>query len=329
LATLLNMGPSPHIRTSETVESVMYDVIIALLPALFVAVYIFGIRALVLVVISVLACMGTEYVCARIMGQKPTILDGSAIITGILLAYVLPVTISIPTVIAGAIVAIGLGKMAFGGLGSNFFNPALIGRAFIQASWASAITNFSGISRAAGTFRYDVMMADGMAGPTVLTAMKSGQSLGAAIIKNGNPYLQAFLGKMGGCLGEVSVLAILAGGLYLIWRKQIDWKIPVITIGTVFVLTWIMGANPLLHILSGGLFLGAFFMATDMVTRPVTSLGRIIYAVMLGGLIALIRIKGGYPEGTCYAILIMNGISPLIEKYTGPKKFGEVKASGK
>jgi len=329
LANLLNMGPSPHIRTSETVETVMYDVVIALLPALFAAVYVFGFRALLLTVISVAACMATEYGCALLMKDKPSVWDGSAIITGMLLAFVLPVTISIPTVIAGAVVAIGLGKMVFGGLGSNIFNPALIGRAFIQASWAAAITDFSGISRAAGTFRYDVMMADGVAGPTILTAMKSGASLNSAIIKAGNPYLQAFLGKMGGCIGEVSVLAILVGGLYLIYKKQIDWKIPVLTIGTVFLLTWLMGANPVLHILSGGLFLGAFFMATDMVTRPVTNLGRIIYSVLLGALIALIRIKGGYPEGTAYAILIMNGLTPMIEKYTGPKKFGEVKASGK
>jgi electron transport complex protein RnfD len=307
----------------------MYDVVIALLPALFVAVYIFGIRALVLVIVSVLSCMATEYICAKVTGVKPTILDGSAIITGILLAFVLPVTISIPTVIEGAIVAIGLGKMVFGGLGNNIFNPALIGRAFIQASWAAAITDFSGISKLAGTFRYDVMTVDGMAGATVLTAMKTGTSLNSAIIKDGNLYLQAFLGKMGGCIGEVSTLAILIGGLYLIYKKQIDWKIPVLTIATVFALTWALGGNPFMHILSGGLFLGAFFMATDMVTRPVTNVGRIIYAVMLGGLISLIRMKGGYPEGTAYAILIMNGLSPLIEKYTGPKKFGEVKAIGK
>ncbi|MDR3258975.1 MAG: RnfABCDGE type electron transport complex subunit D [Fusobacteriaceae bacterium] len=342
MANLLNMGPSPHIRTSETIEEVMYDVVIALLPALFVAIYVFGVRALVLVVVSVLTCLATEYVCSKLLGKKPTILDGSAIITGILFAFVLPITISIPTVIAGAVVSISLGKMVFGGLGFNVFNPALVGRAFVQASWAAAITNFSGIHKIAGVFRYDVLVSSVpdkagnavyLAGPTVLTAMKSGldvEHLTTAIInQGGNPYLQAFLGKMGGCIGEVSSLAILLGGLYLIYKKQIDFKIPVITIGTVFLLTWAMGANPLMHIFSGGLFLGAFFMATDMVTRPVTCLGRVIYSIMLGGLISLIRIKGGYPEGTAYAILIMNGITPLIERYTGPKKFGEVKANEK
>ena len=181
------------------------------------------------------------------------------------------------------------------------------------------------------------MTTDAAAGATALTVMKAGRPIHDAFMSTGfpllnvqgYPILQAFLGRMSGCIGEISALALLIGGIYLIYRKQIDWKVPAITIGIVFVLTWIMGGNPFMHIFSGGLFLGAFFMATDMVTTPFTSKGRIVFAVMLGCLISLIRMKGGYPEGTAYAILIMNGLTPLINKYTGPKKFGEVKTNEK
>ena len=204
--------------------------------------------------------------------------------------------------------------MVFGGLGHNVFNPALVGRAFVQASWPVAITTFA---------------LDGKGGATVLDAMKRGISLDNSLIATGNPYVQAFIGKMGGCIGEVSALALLIGGVYLIYKKQIDWKVPVIIIGTVFVLTWAMGGDPIMHILSGGLFLGAFFMATDMVTSPYTTKGKIIFAFFLGLLISLIRMKGGYPEGVAYSILIMNGFVPLINRYTKTKKFGEVKANEK
>ena len=204
--------------------------------------------------------------------------------------------------------------MVYGGLGHNIFNPALIGRAFVQASWPVAIT----------TFAYD-----GKAGATVLDAMKRGIPLSDALIENSNQYIDAFLGQMGGCLGETSSLALLIGGAYLIYKKHIDWKVPAVMIGTVFVLTWAMGANPFMQILSGGLFLGAFFMATDMVTSPITGKGRVIFALGIGILVSLIRMKGGYPEGTAYAILIMNGVVPLIDRYIRPKKFGGVSKNGK
>lgn len=305
------MGPSPHIRTSETVDKVMYDVIISLIPALLMAVYVFGTRAIIVTAVSVAACIATEYVCQKIMKQDITVFDGSAIITGILLAFVVPPYMNLIYVVIGGIVSILLGKMLFGGLGHNVFNPALVGRAFIQASWPVAIT----------TFNYD-----GQGGATVLDAMKRGIPLVDALLEQGtNPYMQAFIGKMGGCLGETSAVAILLGGAYLIYKKQIDWKVPVITIVTVFVLTMLMGQDPLMHILSGGLFLGAFYMATDMVTGPQTSKGRVIFALLLGVLISVIRVKGGYPEGTAYAILIMNGVVPILNKYIIPKKFGAVK----
>ena len=314
MTNILKMGPSPHIRTSETVEKVMYDVIISLIPAFLFAVYVFGIRAFIVTAVSILSCMVTEYLCEKVMGKEPTIFDGSAIITGILFSFVIPVIMPLQYVVIGCIVSIGLGKMVFGGLGHNVFNPALVGRAFIQASWPVAIT----------TFAYD-----GKAGATVLDAMKRGISLDSALLESGNQYVQAFIGRMGGCLGETSALAILIGGAYLIYKKQIDWKVPAIIIATVFVLTWAMGGDPLMHILSGGLFLGAFYMATDMVTSPHTPKGKIIYSLLLGLLISMIRMKGGYPEGVAYSILIMNGVVPLINRYTKPKKFGEVKAHEK
>lgn len=312
MSKVYNMGPSPHIRTAETVDKVMYDVIIALVPALLMAVYVFKTRALIVTAVSVIFCMLTELVFNKIRKVECTLHDGSAIVTGLLFAFVIPVEMSLQYVAIGAVVSIALGKMLFGGLGQNVFNPALVGRAFVQASWPVAITSFT---------------LDGMAGATMLDAMKRG--VPEILIREGSPYVQALIGQMGGCLGETSALALLIGGAYLIYKKQIDWKMPVIIIATVAVLTGIAGRDPLMHVLSGGLMLGAFFMATDMVTSPVTPKGKIIYAFGIGALIALIRMKGGYPEGTAFSILIMNGVTPLINRYTMPKKFGEVKADGK
>ena len=315
MSTILKTGPAPHIRTAETVESVMYDVVIALIPAFAMAVYSFGVRALILTAVSVATCIATEYIWQKILKRDIEAFDGSAILTGILFAFVVPVGMGLQYVIVGNFVAITLGKIVYGGLGHNIFNPALIGRAFVQASWPVAIT----------TFAYD-----GKAGATVLDAMKRGIPLTDSLIyEGGNQYINAFLGQMGGCLGETSALALLIGGVYLIYKKQIDWKVPAVMIGTVFVLTWAMGANPFMQILSGGLFLGAFFMATDMVTSPITGKGRVIFALGIGILVSLIRIKGGYPEGTAYAILIMNGVVPLIDRYIRAKKFGGVSKDGK
>lgn len=315
MSTILKTGPAPHIRTAETVESVMYDVVIALIPAFAMAIYTFGVRALILTAVSVATCIATEYIWQKILKRDIEAFDGSAILTGILFAFVVPVGMGLQYVIVGNFVAITLGKIVYGGLGHNIFNPALIGRAFVQASWPVAIT----------TFAYD-----GKAGATVLDAMKRGIPLTDSLIyEGGNQYINAFLGQMGGCLGETSALALLIGGVYLIYKKQIDWKVPAVMIGTVFVLTWAMGANPFMQILSGGLFLGAFFMATDMVTSPITGKGRVIFALGIGILVSLIRIKGGYPEGTAYAILIMNGVVPLIDRYIRAKKFGGVSKNGK
>ncbi|MBC2856235.1 MAG: RnfABCDGE type electron transport complex subunit D [Cetobacterium sp.] len=314
MANILKMGPSPHIRTKETVEDVMYDVIIALIPAMIAAWYFFGVRALTVTAVSILTCMVFEYICQKVMKRDIDVFDGSAIITGILYAFVIPANMSLTYVIIGAAVSIVLGKMVFGGLGHNIFNPALVGRAFIQASWPVAITTF---------------LYDDIAGPTLLDAMKRGLTSDLALVEKGNLYMNTFVGRMGGSLGETSALALLIGGAYLIYKKQIDWKVPAIVIGTVFVATLASGADPVLHIFSGGLFLGAFFMATDMVTTPQNSKGRMVFALGLGILISLIRLKGGYPEGTAFAILIMNGFVPIINRYTKPKVFGEVKADAK
>ena len=307
MAKLLKMGPSPHVRTSETVEKVMYDVIIALLPALFMAVYVFGIQALTTTLIAVGTCMATEGIMQKLMGKDMDIKDGSAIITGILFAFVVPVTMAYWIVIVGSVVSILLGKMLFGGLGHNIFNPALVGRAFVQASWPVAITTF---------------VLDGQAGPTMLDAMKRG--LDGTLVAAGNPYVNALLGKMGGTIGETSALALLIGGAYLIYKGQVNWKVPAVIIGTVGIGAFLFGGDPIMHMLSGGLFLGAFFMATDMVTSPYTEKGQMIFAFGIGVLVTLIRFKGGYPEGMAYSILIMNGVVPLINKYTKPKMFGGV-----
>lgn len=308
MAKLLRMGPSPHVRTNETVSRVMYDVVIALLPALGVATYVFGTKALLVTLIAVISCMVTEGIVQKIRGAELEIFDGSAIITGILFAFVVPITMPYWIIIVGSIVSILLGKALFGGLGHNIFNPALVGRAFVQASWPVAITTF---------------VLDGQAGPTILDSMKRG--IGGTLLADGNPYVTTFLGKMGGCIGETSALAILIGGIYLIYRGQIRWQLPAVIIGTVAVGSYLFGGDPLMQIMSGGLFLGAFFMATDMVTSPSTLKGQIIFGLGIGILVTLIRFKGGYPEGVAYSILIMNGVVPLINMYSRPKVFGGVK----
>ncbi len=305
---LYKMGSSPHIRTNETIERVMYDVVIALLPALLVSVYFFGIRAFTVTLLAVLSAVASEALCQKLMKKEIDALDGSAIITGILYAFVIPVTLPYPLVILGSVVSIVLGKMVFGGLGHNVFNPALVGRIFIMISYPVAMTKWIGV--------------DGNAGATVLDYLKKGENIDGIF---NNPYVDMFIGKMGGSLGEVSALAILIGGIYLIIRGQIDWKMPTIIIGAVFLIALVFGENPFYHILSGGLFLGAFFMATDMVTSPYTTSGKIIYALGIASITMFIRLKGSYPEGVAFSILIMNGVTSIINKYTKPKKFGEVK----
>lgn len=308
---LYKVGQSPHIRTKETVESVMYDVVIALIPSLLAAIYFFGMRALMVTVVAVISCMASEAVCLKLMKKDITVLDGSAIITGILLAFIVPVTLPYIYVAIGSIVSIVLGKMVFGGLGHNVFNPALLGRVFLMASWPALMTKY--------------VNTDGSAGATALSIVKEGGNIIERL--GNNAYIDMFIGRMAGSLGETSALALLIGGLYLIYKKHIDWKVPAVIIGGVALIAAVFGASPVEHMLSGGLFLGAFFMATDMVTSPYTTSGKMIYSVGIVLITMLIRFKGSYPEGVAFSILIMNGVTSIINRYTKPKKFGEVKTN--
>ena len=318
---LYRMGSSPHIRTKENVEKIMYDVIIALTPALLASTYFFGIRALLITVVSVLSCLATEILLNKYMKKEKSHFDGSAIITGILLAFLVPSSLPYPLVILGAFISIALGKMVFGGLGHNIFNPAAVGRIFLMISYPVAMTTWPLAKGFEGASKY--INRDGITGATELTLMKKGEDLSGLF---SHPISDLFTGKMGGSLGETSALALIIGGFYLIYKKHIDYKVPFTIIGLVGIIALIFGQNPLHHILSGGVILGAFFMATDMVTTPYTNKGKIIFAIGIASITMLIRLKGSYPEGVAFSILIMNGFTPLINKYIRPKRFSEVKS---
>lgn len=297
---------SPHIRSDETTQNLMLDVIIALVPALAASIYYFGFKAMVLLLASVIAAVATEYVFQRFMNRPITVTDLSAVVTGILVAFNLPAEAPWWIAVAGSVFAIGIVKQLFGGIGFNFLNPALAGRAFIMASWSSHI---------AGGFINPATDAVSSATPlALLKGTASGQL----------PSLwDMFIGNIPGVIGETSAILLLVGGIYLIYRGTIKWIIPVVYIGTVAVIALITDAGTLpYHILGGGLILGAFFMATDYATSPVTDKGKVIYAVGAGMLTMFIRKLGGYPEGVSYSILLMNILTPMIDKYIRPHVFG-------
>lgn len=318
---LYRMGSSPHIRTSGNVEKIMYDVIIALTPAFLVSIYFFGIRAFFVTAVSVISCLVTEILINKYLKKEQSHFDGSAIITGILLAFLLPVSIPYPLVSLGAFVSIALGKMVFGGLGHNIFNPAVLGRIFLMISYPVALTTWPLAKGFEVASKY--VNTDGITGATALSLLKKGTDLNELF---SYPLQDMFIGKMGGSLGETSALALILGGAYLIYKKHIDYKVPLIIISAVGLIALIFGQNPLYHILSGGVVLGAFFMATDMVTSPYTVKGKIIFSLGIALISMLIRLKGSYPEGVAFSILIMNGFTPLINKYIKPKRFSEVKS---
>ncbi len=321
---------SPHAHGNDSVEKNMYGVIIALVPALLVSLFYFGIGSAIVLATSVLACVFFEWAITKFMlgKEKTTICDGSAILTGLLLGFNLPSNLPIWIIIIGALVAIGIGKMTFGGLGNNPFNPALVGRCFLLVSFPAQMTSWP-VAGQLGSY------LDAETGATPLAVMKMA-------IKEGNPDLLADLPSathllLGsnptgglGTIGEVCALALLIGLAYMLWKKIITWHIPVSIIGTVFVFSAIMHfanpiyADPFTEILSGGLMLGAIFMATDYVTSPMTAKGQIIYGIAIGFLTIVIRNWGSYPEGMSFAILIMNGFTPIINMYIKPKRFGEV-----
>ncbi|MCF7798043.1 MAG: RnfABCDGE type electron transport complex subunit D [Lentisphaeria bacterium] len=316
---LLILASSPHLHTTTSTQSIMWQVVLALLPATAMAIYYFRWPAVVIILTSVITAVLTEAIINRLKGETPTITDGSAVITGLLLALTLPPTFSIGGTILGAVVAIGIGKQLFGGLGYNIFNPALLGRAFLQASFPIGMTTWSVPATLAGS------AVDGLSGATPLGLYKFEHAL--------TGYADLFVGNVGGSLGETSALAILIGGIYLLIRRFADWRIPVSYLGGVIVIGGIFWAfspdqfpDPVFHLLSGGLMLGAFFMATDMVTSPITRLATWIYGIGMALILVIIRLFGGLPEGVMYSILLMNAVTPLLNRYTRPKIFGEVQS---
>ena len=301
---------SPHVRSKNTVQSEMRDVIIALVPAGIAAVYYFGYRALILILASVLACVFSEFLFNKFTRRKQTVKDLSAVVTGILLAYNVPFTLPVWQIVIGAIFAIVVAKMAFGGLGQNIVNPALAARAFLLASWSETMSTFVPPQRVATLKSVSTISALSAATP-----LSEPQSYSV---------MDLFLGNIPGSLGEVSALALLLGCAYLLIRRVINIKMPLIYIATVTILSGLFTGfdNILKDVLSGGLLLGAIFMLTDYTTSPVTPKGQIVYAVLAGILTAVIRAFGGYPEGVSYSILLANLVVPIIEKYTRPKVFG-------
>ncbi len=314
---------SPHIHSGDSIKKNMYGVLVALVPALLVSFLFFGLGAFVVTLTSVASCVFFEWVIEKFLMKRKetTVGDGSAIITGVLLAFNLPSNLPVWMIIVGALVAIGIGKMSFGGLGNNPFNPALVGRVFLLISFPVEMTSWPA----------NIMGVDAATGATPLALMKQAIHGNADALTQLPDTFSLLLGQNTGSLGEVSALALLIGLVYMLVRKIITWHIPISIIVTVFVFSGLMYevnplmyASPFTHLLTGGLMLGAIFMATDYVTSPMSKKGMIIYGIGIGFLTIVIRLFGAYPEGMSFAILIMNAFTPLINTYCKPKRFGEV-----
>ena len=313
----LYVSPSPHIHGGDSISKNMYGVLIALIPAFLVSLYCFGLGALIVTATSVLACVIFEYLIQRfLMKKEPTLCDGSAILTGVLLAFNVPSNLPIWIILIGALAAIGIGKMSFGGLGNNIFNPALVGRVFLLISFPAQMTTWPVPDV------FPMTYTDAETGATILSSLHEGGAPLPAMV-------DMLIGRIGGSLGEISAIALLLGFAFMLWKKIITWHIPVSILATVFVFTGILYlinptvyVNPFIHLLSGGLLLGSIFMATDYVTSPMSKNGMIVYGIGICLLTAVIRIFGSYPEGMSFAILIMNAFTPLINSYIKPKHFG-------
>jgi len=320
---MLIVSANPHIRDKSSVTKIMHTVNLTLLPAVYASWWFFGFKAIILILVAVVSCVITEAAIQKFRKKPVTVYDGSAILTGILLGLNVPANLPWWILALGSFFAIAIAKQAFGGLGFNIFNPALIGRAFMVASWPVQMTS--------NDYWVDPKTMDAISSATPLnlvkTALKDGSTKETVEIlaDKGVSYWDLFTGNVSGCIGETSFLALLIGVIVLIILGYVNWRVPLFYIGTVFVLTWLMGYDPVFHILAGGLALGAFYMATDMVTSPISNKGNIIFAVGLGLFTVAIRIWGGYPEGVSYSILLMNCTVPLINKFTVPKKFGYIK----
>jgi len=317
----LIISPSPHVHSGDTVSNKMIGVFIALIPAYLAGLYFFGLGALIISLTAILSCVAFEYLIQRfILKGSITITDGSAALTGILLAFNLPTNLPVWQVVIGSFVAIGIAKMSFGGLGNNPFNPALVARVFLLISFPAQMTSWP------KPIPWNPSYLDAVTAATPLAILK-GQ------FSEVPSTLNLFIGNVGGSMGEVSALALLIGFAYLLIRKIITWHIPVSILVTVALFTAILHyanpdayiGTPVYHLLTGGLMLGAIYMATDYVTSPMTSRGMLIFGVGIGVITVIIRVFGSYPEGVSFAILIMNAFTPLINKYIKPKRFGEVK----
>ncbi|MBR6814318.1 MAG: RnfABCDGE type electron transport complex subunit D [Alistipes sp.] len=316
------VAPSPHMHSVESTRSLMRDVLIALIPALVVSTVVYGFDVLKVTAIAVASCVFIEYLIQKyLIGGPSTIGNLSAVITGVLLAFNLPANIPWWIIVVGALVAIGVGKMTFGGLGRNPFNPALVGRVFLLIAYPVQMTSFPQPTTS--------KFVDTFSGATPLAAVKAGGDVASVDL------LSMFGGVMSGSLGEIAAAALLVGGLYMLWRKVITWHIPVAVLGTMalfaFVVALFEGGNPALlyelpafHLLAGGAMLGAIFMATDYVSSPMNPKGMLIYGIGIGAITMIIRLWGAYPEGMSFAILIMNAVTPLINKYVKPRRFGVI-----
>ncbi|HPR30878.1 MAG TPA: RnfABCDGE type electron transport complex subunit D [Prolixibacteraceae bacterium] len=322
---VLTIAPSPHIIQGDSVNKIMFRVIFALLPALAWSFLAFGLPAVYLTLVSILTCVLAEWLIQKYMLKtEPSVKDGSAILTGVLLAMNLPAGIPLWMVVIGALVSIGIGKMAFGGLGQNLFNPALVGRVFLLISFPVPMTSWPNVTQTG---------VDAVTEATPLGLLKEGLKSGTPLSELTSTlpdHANLFFGNISGSMGEISALLLLLGFLYLLIRKVISWHIPITVLGTIFLFTGILWLvkpdqyiDPLFHILTGGAMLGAVFMATDMVTSPMTKKGQVLYAAGIGIITVCIRIWGAYPEGISFAILIMNAFTPLINNYIKPKRFGE------
>lgn len=323
MSKLLTVSPSPHVHSGESTQKIMYRVVYAMIPAMIWGIIVFGLDAVRVGLISIVSCLAVEFLIQKfILKIKPAITDGSALITGILLAFNVPSNIPWWIIIIGAVVAIAIGKISFGGLGANIFNPAILGRVFLLISFPVQMTSWP-TNKLAGI--------DSVTSATPLGILKEG-------IKNGTPISQIqglpnlndmMIGIDNGSLGEISAIVLILGGLYLLWKKVITWHIPVSILVTVLVVSGIFWTinpatyvNPLYHLFTGGLMLGAIFMATDMVTSPMNPKAQIIYGIGIGIITISIRMFGAYPEGISFAILIMNAVTPLLNMYIKPKRFG-------
>ncbi|MBE0637708.1 MAG: RnfABCDGE type electron transport complex subunit D [Bacteroidales bacterium] len=327
---LLTISGSPHVHTDESIKKIMFSVVFAMVPAMLVSLYFFGFDALRVIAISVIACVVVEYLIQKYLIKGDlTVNDGSAIVTGVLLAFNVPASLPTWIIIVGAIVSIGIAKMAFGGIGKNPFNPALVGRVFLLISFPAQMTSWP-----LPKPLFAKTITDSITGATPLGLLKEGQMAGKTIEQimsdpNMPDYIQRMIGFQTGSLGEMSAIALLIGALFMFFRKVITWHIPISYLLSSFIFAgifWMIDpthyADPFFHLITGGLMLGIFYMATDMVSSPMAPKGQIVFGIGCGLLTMMIRLWGAYPEGVSFAILIMNAFAPIINKAFKPQRFG-------